>query len=597
MKKFFLHQYLKFRERFFDEKLEMNNKLSNLIMMCTVVGCFIAFLLSLLVNQDLFASLSILFAFVVLSFCLYLSAWKHEHKVAAILVVLLINEVVFPIMFVTSGGIQSGMVCWLILGLIFPFLVLERYVCVAIYILSFVTLGSMFVLEYFNLLPIPITPLQGGGLVVDLIQSMALVSLVFGVIFKFQSVLYTKQANELKQREIELKESMQKIEMANRAKSTFLANMSHEIRTPINAIMGMNEIILRDSDDKDVIQNSINIQNASNNLLSIVNDILDFSKIEEGKMEIIANDYSLSSLLVDCYNLIHLRAFNKGLSFNIVNNPNINERLYGDEFRIRQIGANLLSNAVKYTKEGSIELNVDYEPIDDETINVILAVRDTGVGISAEDKNLLFKSFQRIDEKNNRSIEGTGLGLTITARLIELMGGTIEVESEIGKGSCFKASIPQKIAGTEKLGDFNSRYAVSQNKEKKEEKDIFKAPGFRILVVDDVKTNLAVVKGLLKKTEVKLSTASSGDEMLDLCMKDKYDLIFLDHMMPEKDGIETFRELKSIGGINADTPVIALTANAIKGVEEQYYKEGFSGYLSKPVHGSDLENVIRKYID
>lgn len=596
MKKFFRKAYSRFMDRFFDESLELKAKLSNLIMLCTVAGCFLAFILAIFINQDIYASITIFAAFAVVSTCLYLAAWRKKDKLASLLVVLLINEVVFPIMFVVCGGIRSGMVCWLMVGLIFPFLVLEGSKSVIIFLVSFLTLGSMYVLEYKNLLPFKVATLSHFGWVEDTIQSLALVAGVFGVIFKFQAVVYTKQADVLKKQEAELKESMLKLEQASKAKSDFLANMSHEIRTPINAIMGMNEIVLRDCKDQEVIQNSLNIQSAANNLLSIVNDILDFSKIEAGRLEIIPADYMLSSLLVDCYNTVSMRAFNKGLSFRITNDKDIPENLHGDEFRIRQVVTNLLTNAVKYTKEGFVELNVKYERLDEESILLKFAVIDSGVGISEENRKLLFNSFQRIDEKNNRSIEGTGLGLTISSRLTNQMGGQITVESEEGKGSVFTACIPQKVIGRDIIGDFAGRYNEYQNPKKTDENEVFTAPGKRILVVDDVKMNLNVIKGLLKKSQMEIATALSGREMLELSKGTKYDIIFLDHMMPEMDGIEAFHELKKLNNINVDTPVIVLTANAILGAEEQYIAEGFNDYLSKPVHGKDLEAMIKKYL-
>lgn len=594
MKKKFDRTMQVLMERFLSDELTLDNRLSNLIMLCTWAGCIIAFVLSLFVNQGLATSITVLAGALIVTVCLYISVWLRRPKLAAILVNLLINEVLFPVMFVACGGIRSGMICWFIVGLIFPFLVLEGKVCVIIFILSAVTQGSCFVLEYFG--KIPSYPLIGIGWVEDAVQSMILVGMVFGVIFKFQKYVFTKQNAELYKRELELEAAMKDLERASKAKSDFLANMSHEIRTPINAIMGMNEIILRESKDNNVAQNSMNIQSASENLLSIINDILDFSKIESGKMEIIPNDYMLSSLINDVYNVISLRAFNKGLDFKVTNNPNIPEKLHGDEFRIRQIVTNFLTNAVKYTPEGEVEFIVDYEKLDNNSINLIFTVKDTGSGISEEDKDKLFESFQRVDEYHNRNIEGTGLGLTITKNLVEHMDGKIEVQSTLGEGSSFTAIIPQEFYGDETIGEFAKRHDAYQKRQGTEYKELLHAPEARILVVDDMRINLTVVKGLLKKTEIKIDLALSGRKALDMMAKNKYDLVFLDHMMPEMDGIETLRLLRDSRGINADTPVIALTANAIKGAEEEYLAEGFDSYLSKPVHGEDLEKMLLKYL-
>ncbi len=581
-------------ERFIGDHLTLENRLSNLIMLCTWFGCIFAFVFSLLINQSWGQSITVLAGLIIVTGCLYVGVWRNKPKVAALMVILLINELLFPFMFIACGGIHSGMICWFIVGLIFPFLVLTGPICIIVFVIGAITLGGCFVLEYFGI--IPSHPLVDLGWVEDAVQSMILVAIVFGVIFKFQTYVYSKQNKELLEREEALQEAMKELERVSNAKSDFLANMSHEIRTPINAIMGMNELVLRESKDDNVTQNSIKIQSASENLLSIINDILDFSKIESGKMELIPVDYQLSSTLNDLYNVISMRASNKGLGFEIVNNPDIPERLHGDEFRIRQVVSNFLTNAVKYTKEGHVELAVSYEKVDATNLNLIFEVKDTGVGISEDDIGKLFESFQRIDEIHNRTIEGTGLGLTITKKLVEQMEGSIQVESKLGQGSVFTAIIPQTYSGDETIGEFAKRHEEFQKNKGVKYKELLHAPDARILVVDDIRINLTVVKGLLKNTEVKSDLALSGIKALQMMEKTKYDLVFLDHMMPELDGIETLKRLRSGNSINAATPVVALTANAIKGAEEEYLAAGFNDYLSKPVHGEDLEKMLIKYL-
>ena len=381
-------------------------------------------------------------------------------------------------------------------------------------------------------------------------------------------------------------------EKASAAKSSFLANMSHEIRTPINVILGMDEIILRESNEESTIENAGNIQNAGKMLLSLINDLLDFSKIESGKFEIVLVDYQLSSLLNDVVNMISYRAVAKNLDFRINVNENIPSGLIGDEVRVRQIITNLLTNAVKYTDEGYVLFDVDYKE-DGTGISLIISVSDTGRGIREEDIDKLFDSFQRVDEKVNCNIEGTGLGLAITKNLVTMMHGEISVESEFGKGSVFKVKIPQQVSERSPVGDFYKRYKESLRQKTKYHEMLY-APSAKILVVDDNEMNLKVVTGLLKFTGINIDTAESGKEALKMVSDNKYDVILLDHMMPEMDGIETLNRMRENNYIG-DTPVIALTANAISGAREIYIQKGFSDYLSKPITGITLENKLMRW--
>lgn len=330
-------------------------------------------------------------------------------------------------------------------------------------------------------------------------------------------------------------------------------------------------------------------------MLALINDILDFSKIESGKLEIVPVEYDLSSLIVDCYNMVSMRAREKQLEFIVENDDKLPSKLYGDEVRIRQVIVNLLTNAVKYTKEGSVKLSIQGHRLDIDKELLQISVFDTGIGITQENIEKLFNSFQRVDEKRNRNIEGTGLGLAITKQLLDLMGGSISVESEFGKGSVFHVEIPQTIIKDCPIGEFCERMNPVAQVEKQEESLI--APEGKILVVDDVYMNLKVFSGLLKQTQLQIDTATSGQQALALVEKKKYDIIFLDHMMPDLDGIETFRIMKTMdSSLNVDTPVIMLTANAIVGVREEYLQEGFSDYLSKPVQGSALKEMVKKYL-
>lgn len=392
-----------------------------------------------------------------------------------------------------------------------------------------------------------------------------------------------------------LQELKDMADAANKAKSNFLANMSHEIRTPINTILGMDEIIIREATEKPIIGYAENIRDASTTLLSLVNDLLDFSKIECGKMEILPVEYEIANVLSEIMNMIEIKVANKGLDFTPVIAEDIPYLLYGDDVRLRQIIINLLTNAVKYTKEGSVVLKVDWSEAGDSSINLIVSVTDTGIGIKEEDLDRLFVSFERIEERRNRNIEGTGLGLSITRQLLELMGSDLNVRSEYGVGSTFSFVLKQGIRDRKPIGKFREKYAYSREKHKKY-RTTFVAPNARILVVDDNAMNISVVEGLLKSTQIKVDKASGGLEALDLCAENYYDLILMDHMMPNIDGIETLHRLKESDGPNKDTPVIVLTANAVSGAKEMYEAEGFIDYMSKPIQGKPLEEKILEYL-
>ncbi|MCR5468087.1 MAG: response regulator [Lachnospiraceae bacterium] len=393
----------------------------------------------------------------------------------------------------------------------------------------------------------------------------------------------------------ELSLARENADAANRAKSEFLANMSHEIRTPINAVIGMNEMIIRESEDDEIIGYARNVEGAGKTLLSIINDILDFSKIEAGQLDIIEAPYRFSSLINDIVNMTYFRAEAKGLEFEVDVDPELPDGLFGDEIRIRQVMVNVLSNAVKYTHSGSVKLSFKGER-NGATLNLEMTVRDTGVGIKKEDINNLFDKFNRLDLSKNKNIEGTGLGLAITKNLIDMMNGTIEVESEYGVGSEFRVKIPQGVVIEDEVGNYKERFEA-HSRENKKYKEQFRAPEASILVVDDTSVNLTVVKALLKETQMNIETALSGDEALKFTAKKAFDIILMDYRMPIMDGTMTMEKIKTQdGGLNHDTPIICLTADAVLGAREKYLEVGFSDYLTKPVVGTDLEDMMLKFL-
>ncbi len=398
---------------------------------------------------------------------------------------------------------------------------------------------------------------------------------------------------------------------ANNAKSAFLSHMSHEIRTPINAILGMDEMILQESKEEGTLDYASSIRSAGNNLLGIVNDILDFSKIEAGKMSIVPVEYGLTSIINDLYNVVRLRAEDKGLKVKLDIDPSLPSVLLGDVTRIRQVITNLLSNAVKYTEKGEVTLSIGRAPINAEDhkeeiskacpgtvpehlIRLKVSVKDTGIGIKPEDMDRLFEEYERFDEKRNFSVEGTGLGISITSELLDLMGSRLLVESTYGEGSDFGFELMQGVVNSEEVGDKSKWFKKPAGRK---QRIAFTAEDAHILVVDDSATNLSVMTSLLKNTKIKTDTASSGKEALELVKKNAYDVIFLDHLMPELDGPETLKKMKELpDNMSADAPVISLTANVLSGARDEYILAGYNDYLSKPIKLKELEDMLFCYI-
>ncbi len=435
--------------------------------------------------------------------------------------------------------------------------------------------------------------------------SMLFTFMVFIIVSIVQGALMSQQKKEMgrheqvvTQLEREKAEALERAlhmeEDANRTKSEFLANMSHEIRTPINAIIGMDTMIMRESGEANIRNYARDIHVAGKTLLSLINDILDFSKIESGKLELVLGEYDLASLINGIVNMIKPKADSKKLLLEVNVNPDIPNALYGDEVRLEQIMVNILNNAVKYTEKGKVLFNLDFENYDDGTILLKVSIKDTGIGIKPEDLEKLFSPYERIEESRNKKIEGTGLGMSITKNLLEKMGSRLEVSSVYGEGSDFSFTVSQTVVQPDKIGDYRQRADDRDNVHSDVEK--YHAPDAKLLIVDDVEMNLIVATNLLKRIRIRVDTAQSGMAAVESAKKQHYDIILLDSMMPGMNGEETMHAIRKECELNAETPIIVLTAHAVKGAREEYLRLGYTNYLSKPIDGNKLEAMIQSYL-
>lgn len=568
-----------------------NFHILKILLFLSVVVCFVLSVLSLIPAitflyqmkfQVLFSvSLCLFFLFSVV--VLFAPDFVNRHSVGAMYV------------FIVIADAFSVVVCLLIrthppytvtLGflIIVPMLMMDSRLRIIVVNMS-VLVFALILSYYFK---------QDDYFLTDCINGVAFsaVGIFAGDRFRINNIRY------LDLKEHELDRNIEVLRAKNEAKTSFLANMSHEIRTPINAVLGLNEMILRESTEPNVLTYAGDIKSAGRTLLSLINDILDFSKIEANKMVIIPVEYALDSMINDLANMIRPRATERGLQLRISVDEHIPNVLYGDDVRIKQCILNLMTNAVKYTNEGYIDLLVTYVPVNERELKLKVQVKDTGTGIKQENLVKLFGAFERIEEKRFRTTEGTGLGITIVQRLLAKMDSSLQVESEYGIGSDFWFEIQQGIVKPEPIGKFSERIKENEaNSQKSGYRELFHAPEARILVVDDMKINLDVISGLLKRTRVQIDTALNGHEAIHLVQEHPYDLIFIDHRMPELDGIQTLHAMQKLNDSkNWLTPCIALTANAIYGAKEMYLKAGFADYISKPVDYTKLEELMMKHL-
>ncbi len=585
-----IKEYIKrIKEYTYDSSISLKDR-SFVIFSFVLIGelLFGAIPSGIIMHEPLSSTLSTLLGAIV--FSIYVASAIRRKKIARakIVVTIILVFIFLPLMFFTNGGVYSGVPVSLLLGGLYINMILDGKLQIIMNILYSAAMIVSWMIGYYN--PELITEYDRKGAFIDSILGLLIVNAVVFVLLSFHTKLYEKENRIAGEKTKELEEM-------NRAQNRFFSSMSHEIRTPINTVLGMNEIILRQEDaSEEIRKDARNIQGAGKMLLALINDILDVSKIEAGKMDIVPVNYNVSSLLSEIVNMIWLKAEEKGLKFNVDIDPDVPETLFGDEVRIKQILINLLNNAVKYTPEGSVSLHMECEFPDSGEALLVIQISDTGMGIKPEALPHLFDTFQRVDEEKNRYIEGTGLGLSIVKQLVELMGGEISVNSVYSQGSTFMVTLKQGVSSDKKIGDLSiTGNGGMSNTEKFEHS--FHAPDARILIVDDNEMNLQVEKKLLAGTDMTIDLALSGQDALSLTLQNRYDVIFMDHLMPEMDGIDCYEKIRTQkGGMNVNAPIIVLTANAGGENIELYNNTGFDGYLVKPVSGSQLEEMLLMHL-
>ncbi|MCR5581732.1 MAG: response regulator [Pseudobutyrivibrio sp.] len=590
-----------FNKRFFSSDLPIDLVLFNII---TIVGFVVGTLtipFNIVNGMSAVLTAVIVVCIIIDGVCIYMANFKNRLKNATIAVCFVVGIALFPVMFFVTGGINSGMICWFSMGIVFIFMLLDGMDFLFMLLTDVAIIVGCYVISYFH--PEYVIDLGSRfSIFFDAVQSLLISAFAMGAIVKFQRSIYSRlyrQASinndDLLEKTLQAKKAERQAQTATEAKSNFLANMSHEIRTPINTIMGMDEMILRETTEKVVEEYALDIKTASQNLLSLINDILDITKIESGKMGIVKGEYDFMSLMHDVLNNVVLRAKEKGLDIKLRIASDIPSFMLGDDIRIKQVLTNVITNAVKYTQEGYIEIGASCAKSIGNFVEITFYVKDTGIGIKQEDLKRMFESFERLEVNRNRNIEGAGLGMTITQNLLKMMGSQLNVDSVYGEGSNFYFTITQEVVDSEPIGDFEQK--LRQLTSNYEYSTSFEAPNAHFLIVDDNAMNRKVFVSLLKESKVQISEAASGYECLQLIKKNHYDMIFLDHMMPGMDGVETFRAMGALEGNKClGTPVVALTANAIAGAKERYMTMGFHGFLSKPVVPAQLEKIIRDFL-
>ena len=566
----------------FDQKKDAQERMLILLTLVAMSALFIIMIVGIIIGESMKDIVTMGVAFVVFGIIAFIAFHFNKVQLCATIVAALLIFIVLPVTFITGGGINGGSPLWFLFCTVFTCMIItgrRRWFLTGANIVMIII---CYFIQYLH--PELITMHDEEMAFQDSLISIVLVCLLICFLIEFEVRI-------LREAYMRSEQQRKEIDELSKSQNTFFSSMSHEIRTPINTIIGLNEMILREDISEEVMEDATNVRSASKILLHLINDILDMSKIESGKMELTLVNYNMGDMISEIVGMFWMRAKEKGLSFHTDIDPKLPTDLVGDEVRIKQILINILNNAIKYTSEGSVTLAIQYKELQDKKGMVTFTVTDTGIGIKKESIPHLFNAFKRVDTTENRYIEGTGLGLAIVKQLVELMGGEINVNSVYTKGSTFIIDIPQEVVGDSVAGERHYDSDMKESKYRRTQyKKRFDAPDAKLLVVDDNVSNLMVVTKLLRDTGIQIDTAESGAEALEKTVVKEYHLIFMDHMMPEMDGIECLHKIKEqVGGMSRAAKIVALTANAGSENKQLYASAGFDGYMVKPISGEELE--------
>ena len=566
-----------------DSTVEVRERIFVLLSLIALSGIVLALVAGIIIGENPESLAFTFLGFVIFATIVYLGYRLRKLSAAAIVAAAFTIFVTQPLNFITSGGVYGGAALWWLFSLLYVGMILKGKTRVFFFTAAAVIVSGCWYLQYTN--PKLVIEHERDAVFADSLGSLVIVCVLLMILICFQAWLYEKE-------NVRVEEQRKQIEDLNAAQSSLFSSLSHEIRTPINTIIGLNEMILRENASEEINEDAENIKVAGTMLLHLINDILDMSKLESGQMELDVHSYRTGEMLSEIVGMFWLRAHEKGLDFRVEIAPDMPSELSGDEIRIRQILINVINNAIKYTPAGSVKLSVQMERIEGNRVKIIYTVADTGIGIRKESISHLFDAFSRADGEGTRYIEGTGLGLSIVKQLVELMGGKVSVNSIYTKGSTFVIEIPQYVVDAQVMEDIVIERRKNPSR-RSSYRQSFEAPEAKVLTVDDTEANLLVVEKLLRDTKVQMTVARSGAEALKATLDTAFDVIFMDHMMPEMDGIECMHRIREqTGGMSREARIVALTANAGGANAALYEKEGFDGYIVKPISGKELENEL-----